>query len=74
MQWNRVNGNLIASAHDSDIRIWDKRVSMEIRGVSGRGWVAGSGNIYTPSHCTRYIDITHYTYTICTHVAYRHIL
>lgn len=27
VQWNRISGDLIASAHDSDIRIWDKRVS-----------------------------------------------
>ena len=26
VQWNRVNGNFLASAHDSDIRIWDMRV------------------------------------------------
>ena len=29
VQWNRVNSNFLASAHDSDIRIWDKRVSRE---------------------------------------------
>ena len=26
VQWNRLNENVIASAHDSDIRIWDMRV------------------------------------------------
>ena len=26
VQWNRINENVIASAHDSDIRIWDMRV------------------------------------------------
>ncbi|XP_046386654.1 GATOR complex protein WDR59 isoform X2 [Ischnura elegans] len=25
VRWNRVNGNLIASAHDGDIRLWDRR-------------------------------------------------
>ena len=28
VQWNRLNENIIASAHDSDIRIWDLRVSI----------------------------------------------
>ncbi|XP_071448176.1 GATOR2 complex protein WDR59 isoform X2 [Hetaerina americana] len=27
VRWNRVNGNLIASAHDGDIRLWDRRKS-----------------------------------------------
>lgn len=26
VQWNRLNGNVLASAHDSDVRIWDMRV------------------------------------------------
>ena len=26
VQWNRINGNILASAHDSDIRIWDLKV------------------------------------------------
>ncbi len=26
VQWNRLNGNILASAHDSDVRIWDMRV------------------------------------------------
>lgn len=26
VQWNKMNGNVVASAHDSDIRIWDMRV------------------------------------------------
>ncbi len=26
VQWSRLSGDLIASAHDSDIRIWDRRV------------------------------------------------
>ena len=27
VQWNRLRGNIIASAHDSEIRLWDMRVS-----------------------------------------------
>lgn len=27
VQWNRLNGDIIASAHDSEIRLWDMRVS-----------------------------------------------
>ena len=30
VQWNRINENIIASAHDSDIRIWDLRVRERI--------------------------------------------
>ena len=26
VQWNRLNGSVIGSAHDSDIRIWDMKV------------------------------------------------
>ena len=26
VQWNKINGNVLASAHDSDIRVWDLRV------------------------------------------------
>ena len=27
VQWNRLNSQLLASVHDSDVRIWDTRVS-----------------------------------------------
>ena len=26
VQWNKSNGNVLASAHDSDVRIWDMKV------------------------------------------------
>ena len=30
VQWNRVSSSIIASAHDSDIRIWDLKVSITL--------------------------------------------
>ena len=33
VQWNRLNENIIASAPDSDIRIWDLRVSITVISV-----------------------------------------
>lgn len=27
VKWNRKNQNFLASSHDGDVRIWDKRVS-----------------------------------------------
>ena len=27
VRWNRLDSHMLASAHDSDIRIWDSRVS-----------------------------------------------
>ena len=27
VQWNKLNGNVLASANDTDVRIWDMRVS-----------------------------------------------
>lgn len=27
VKWNKKNPNLLASSHDGDVRVWDKRVS-----------------------------------------------
>ena len=46
VQWNRLNGNIIASAHDSDIRIWDMRVGLGGGGggdKSGMWGLVGAG-------------------------------
>jgi len=39
VQWNRLSGDIIASAHDSDVRIWDRRVRIGERldKVLGKG-------------------------------------
>ena len=26
VKWNRVNGQMLATTHDGDVRIWDSRV------------------------------------------------
>ena len=37
VQWNRLSGDLVASAHDSDIRIWDRRVKKGRRASGKEG-------------------------------------
>jgi WD40 repeat protein len=44
VQWNRLNGNIIASAHDSEIRLWDMRKPSTAWG-------------YITAHMTRIHDI-----------------
>ena len=67
MRWNRVNGHLIATAHEGDVRIWDTRkvapvqyIAAHLHKIHGLDWSINQENQLATSSqdCTvKFFDV-----------------